>query len=474
MKQRILFAFALIVGMGVFFLFPRPHDPGVPPGNDLKESIARVSADETIQVNVWMKDQLDLREIKPEVAHLSWPEQRVLMINLLKQHARRSQEDLLKYLAHKKGEVEVVKTFWIANLLTVRARPALIEEISNRADVALVEADMVKITPAGAKSAWSESMSNNAESNLKVINAHKLWSLGYTGEGVIVMNIDTGVMGDHPALQASWRGNVAPASESWHDAVFGTTTPAIACSDPHGTGTMSVMVGLDPTTEDTVGIAFGARWIASTFDCSTFEIRSSVFDALQWGVDPDGDPNTTDDVPVVINCSLRSDADALSKPCGNNYASLINTNIETMGIAVVYAAGNQTSPQEDDSMAIPARHPDVWAVGLVDATDPNHIILRPDLEKVLGCYESTLDLRAPGVNIRVASNDPTNYRIVSGTSESTPHVAGAIALLKQAFPNKTGPELRDALFATRDPQLKLIDVEAALHHLGNVVVSQYR
>jgi hypothetical protein len=38
------------------------------------------------------------------------------------------------------------------------------------------------------------------KSGLKIINADKLWALGFTGQGRMVMNIDTGVHLNHPAL----------------------------------------------------------------------------------------------------------------------------------------------------------------------------------------------------------------------------------------------------------------------------------
>jgi hypothetical protein len=54
---------------------------------------------------------------------------------------------------------------------------------------------------------------------------------------------------------------------------------------------------------------------------------------------------------------------------------------------------------------------------------------------------------APGVNVR-SCHAGGGYFYWSGTSLATPHVCGAIALLKQAFPDKTGNELKQMLYET--------------------------
>ncbi len=432
-----------------------------------------------MQVIVWMKDQMDLNAIRPRLAHLNWSEQRVKMVEMLKHHAQSSQRDLLEFLKTRPEAVQVVNTFWIGNCLSIRATSEVIKQISRRRDVGAIETDITPIELADIPVAPSGPKYNNCELNLKVINAHKLWKLGYTGKGTIVMNIDTGVELTHPALQASWRGNepgVLP-EHAWHDPYFGNPLPTnvpgppnCGAISPHGTGTMGIMVGLDPNNQDTLGVAFGAQWIAATVPC-TFDIKSAVFDALQWGTDPDGNPATTDDVPVVINCSLRSDQNPeTNSTCGQNYVQLIS-NVEALGTAVIYASGNTVGRP----MSLPARNSSIWAIGAVDATNfPNYTVA--PFESNIDCngVPDQVHLRAPGVNIRVPWVDQgqNTYYIVSGTSESTPHIAGAIALLKEAFPNKTGPELRRALFDTQ-LDLKLIDVEAALFHLG-VVVNQVR
>jgi bacillopeptidase F len=141
-------------------------------------------------------------------------------------------------------------------------------------------------------------MPGHAEPGLKAINAHKMWQLGFTGEGVILGSLDTGVDGLHPALNWNWHGNFAPASAAWHDPANGTLFPTDA--DGHGTHTMGTMAGLDTVTADTVGIAYRSQWICARLITFT---TSEIINNFQWMLNPDGNPFTTDDMPAVINNS---------------------------------------------------------------------------------------------------------------------------------------------------------------------------
>ena len=58
-----------------------------------------------------------------------------------------------------------------------------------------------------------------------------------------------------------------------------------------------------------------------------------------------------------------------------------------------------------------------------------------------------IDLLAPGASI--TSSTPGNqYMSFDGTSQAAPHVAGTWAVLKQAAPNATVPQVQAALQAT--------------------------
>lgn len=126
------------------------------------------------------------------------------------------------------------------------------------------------------------------EIGLRVINAHRLWQIGITGAGRLVMNVDTGVDGNHPALNSRWRGNWVPWYHAWFDRNGSTNFPTDCQS--HGTHTIGTMCGRG--ADDTVGVAPDARWIAARTICSSPHTSNSIA-AFQWAMNPDSHINST-------------------------------------------------------------------------------------------------------------------------------------------------------------------------------------
>jgi len=103
-----------------------------------------------------------------------------------------------------------------------------------------------------------------ARSNLKHINAHKVWQMGLHGEGRLICIFDTGAE-LHNAFASRWRGNqiAVSAREAWFDP-FGLSTLPNDTDFPglsHGTRVTGIAVGLE--SPDTIGVAWGAQWIAA-------------------------------------------------------------------------------------------------------------------------------------------------------------------------------------------------------------------
>ena len=81
-----------------------------------------------------------------------------------------------------------------------------------------------------------------------MIGADELWDMGYSGQKIIVANMDTGVDLKHPDLTHKWRGG----NNSWYDPHGQHKSPFD--KDGHGTQTMGIIVGGD-TEETTIGVA---------------------------------------------------------------------------------------------------------------------------------------------------------------------------------------------------------------------------
>ena len=117
------------------------------------------------------------------------------------------------------------------------------------------------------------------EWNVQKIGAPAVWALGFTGQGLVYANADSGVTWDVPALQShyrGWDGTAANHNYNWWDAVHSDvsgngSTPCgfdskVPCDDDtftsitHGTHTMGTAVG-DDGAGNQIGVAPGAKWI---------------------------------------------------------------------------------------------------------------------------------------------------------------------------------------------------------------------
>jgi subtilisin family serine protease len=412
---------------------------------ELAAKIENADPNAMFRTLIFMSDQLDVFEMKHQHNLVSATRARrhYDVITALQAIATETQPDLLAYLAGAQagGTVESFRGFWIANMVSAKMTPEEIRIVAFRSDVDVVYADFEgEIIEPFIDENYQPPLITSVENGLRAVRADSMWMLGITGQGRLVCNIDTGVAGSHPALNHSWRGsNGYTPEESWYDS-----------ADPrnsfphdeqgHGTHTMGTICGRSTTTDDTVGVAIDAQWIAArAVDVSGGNIAAS----FEWAADPDGDPNTVEDVPDVISNSWGAIGG-----CPPSYYSLID-NCEAAGAAVVFAAGNEgPGPQ---TLRIPANRIttpyNCFSVGAIDGNYDHYPIASFSSRGPSQCDGMTIkpEVVAPGVNVRSSVPGGGYQGGWSGTSMACPHVAGAIALLRQVNPNATVDTIKWAL-----------------------------
>ncbi|HEX9252377.1 MAG TPA: S8 family serine peptidase [Ignavibacteriaceae bacterium] len=476
MKKLILF-FVLLITASLTY-------SQVEVSSRLQQALLTANQNDYIKVLVLLRSQVDLSSLDQQLydQKSSLQQRAFQVITALKQNAENTQAELKSYLNTKSESAEVYtyEAFWIANMFMVEAKPIIINELMTRLDVSEMDLDALLELDRPEKVEGYVDGIESVEPGLKIINAHLLWAQGITGQGRIVMDIDTGVFPNHPALNFKWRGNHVPSNQAWFDPVGGTTVPSDC--DGHGSHTMGTMVGWSPTTGDTVGVAPDAEWIAAKTICTSPHTSNSVA-AFQWAINPDGDPLTISDMPDVISNSWY-DPD-VSNECSGIYKTTLDA-VEAAGIAVVFSAGNNgpgtstiTKPKN-----INTNNVNVMCTAAIDGasylggnTNPiaSFSSRGPSLCGGTGSLLIKPEVSAPGVSVR-SSGSATGYTVLSGTSMASPHVAGAVALLKQFAPNLTGKQILEALYNTavdlgaagedNNYGMGLIDVYAAFLSLG--------
>ncbi len=394
----------------------------------LNARLASLQQGEMITVIVQLRQRTNF----PNVSNLRRAQRLSRIITALRGTADTTQIPLKAFLRERKrlGTVRDFTSFWIFNGFSVTGTAEAIQQLAAQPSILSVTPDSLDIVPISSGSYDF----TNPGTNLSLVSAPSLWSMGYTGQGRVVASLDSGVDAAHPDLAARWRGG----GDSWFDP-YGQHPAYPVDLSGHGTWTMGVMVGGD-LSGTSVGIAQGAQWIAARiFDDAGDSTATAIHQAFQWVLDPDGNPSTPDS-PDVVNNSW-----GFSTPGCNLEFELDLQSLRAAGILPVFAAGN-SGPFAGTSLS-PANNPSAFAVGAINNSS---LIYGYSSRGPTTCGGSTgvfPEIVAPGVNI--FTTDPGGfYTTATGTSLASPHVAGGLALLLSAFPDLTASQQESALIAS--------------------------
>lgn len=374
------------------------------------------------------------------------PEFHAQVIERLKSNAETGQKSLIRIIESAGDKISEYKSYWISNCIYVRGDAGVIRSLATHPEVEEIIEDFPIALVEPIDSGEIATSTTAAEPGLNMVEARGVWEMGLKGAGRIVCNFDTGVNGNHVALASRWRGaNGASVAASWFDPYTNTTFPMD--THGHGTHTMGTIVGMNGA--DTVGVAFESQWIAAAVVDRGGGFQRTIADilaAFQWAADPDGNPMTIDDVPDVINNSWGVPAGYLGG-CDATFWEAID-NVEAAGAVCLFAAGNEgpypfTIRTPADRIASPYN---CLAVGALNGTTGQ--IANFSSRGPSGCDSLTIkpELVAPGVNIRSCDKNG-GYRLMSGTSMATPHVAGAVAIMRQFNPQATVNQIKAALLS---------------------------
>ena len=277
-------------------------------------------------------------------------------------------------------------------------------------------------------------------------NAIEAWTRGYAGAGVTLAIVDSGIDTDSP----EFAGRVSSASRD----VAGNGT--VEAEDDHGTNVALVAAAARDNT-GVMGIAFQANILAIRAD----EPGSCATEGTD---DEDGGCKFQDrDIAAGINHAVSNGAAVvnLSLGGGRTSSTVLNAvrNAASRGVVVIVSAGNDGAT---DDTTINPDNPDLFAQDIRDAGG-GYVIIVGSVDDAggfsafsnrAGSYRNAF-LSARGERICCVYEDGELFvddegfaYVFSGTSFAAPQVTGAVALLKQAFPNMSGSQIVELLLDT--------------------------
>ncbi len=282
--------------------------------------------------------------------------------------------------------------------------------------------------------------------SLPIIGADLAHALESDGDGTFIAVLDTGVEGTHPLFASrlaeeacfSALGQCPNASTQMFGP--GSAAPCSEAQCDHGTHVAGVALARD-AGGPLVGVAPNAGLIAiqifSEFDGSIGAYSSDILAALQHVLGLSAFYNI-----AAVNMSIAGDPFTSAAVCDSTVASqrAAVALLRDAGIATVAAAGNDGLT---NAVTTPGCLSNVIGVG--STTDA-------DVVSSFTNSASFLSVFAPGESVESAAFGGTT-RYASGTSIATPHVAGAIAAIREAHPASTVGEIENAIALSGFPVL---------------------
>ena len=454
----------------------------------LSQEINRQNDNDKNEVVVLMKSQYDRSQLNSRANFFpTKAERRTFVVNELKSFAEASQYELKSILneMEQQGLVSSIRSLWSANALYFEATKAALLYLSEQVDIETISLNAQhQMIPEGETAREAADLRETTP-NITQVNADQVWELGYTGQGVVIAVIDSGVNYNHLDLADHlWNGG-EEFPHHGYDVVNDDNDPMD--DKGHGTHCAGTVLG-DGTAGSLTGMAPDATLMCvKSIKADGFGGAVNIAGGMEWAVEHGCDAISMSlgmvDAAVVDKellrrtCEAVLDAGIIAMVCAGNEGNAFLQMTYPVPNNVRVPASCPPPYLDPDQMANPGPLSCVMAIGAVNYNDvaadftSKGPVTWQDTQFGDYAYNPGIglirpDVCAPGVSIKSLDYENTSgYTNMDGTSQATPCVAGIVALMLQKNPELTPAQICQILEET---SVKLTPNKSNITGVGRV------
>lgn len=325
------------------------------------------------------------------------------------------------------------------------------------------------------------------QSQQAMLNTLNLGNTNYTGDGVVVAVIDTGIDLSHPALTGCFWSNdgvVGYDTADVNNVVEITMSQDSMYTKDHGTHVAGIIAMQENENFTCKGIAPNVEImdLQASYEGGSFK-TTSIIKALELAEEQGADivnmslGGTSFDNALNIACNKAARKMTLIASSGNNgkdreasYPAAFSSVIGVMAYG-----GSMIASEYENHETITNNS------SLLNANYPSNGFMTVAKFSNIDSQNKYYDIVAPGVNIcstKARSQEEKNivnfnnydYTFMSGTSMASPIIAGVAALYLEKYPNATPGQIRNALRQDSNKKVKIYD---CLNETSNIPSNKF-
>ncbi|MBQ8760155.1 MAG: S8 family serine peptidase [Bacteroidales bacterium] len=427
---------------------------------ELQEVLSK-KIDEKVSVNIIFDSQMNVDELREKSESTKNKEiKRKLVVEELKAFSEAKQSEVMTFLLseERNGNVTEIKSHWLSNSINCKATSDVIYKLAQYDEIFVIGYNQDRAAIMSDEQVSEVKAEVEITDNVVKVNAPEVWEQGYTGEGVLVAILDTGINYEHPDLADHlWDGGAQYPNHGYN--VYDGNTNTMDMRG-HGTHCAGTLCG-DGTAGKQTGVAPDVTLMCvKTLNDEGNTNANAICAAMEFAVEHGAEvlsmslgvlaPSVSEKTMIRQTCVNTLEAGVIASVAVGNDGESMNAN--PIPNNVRYPGGCPAPWIHEDQQVNAGETSCVVAVGAINNNDnvagfssrgpvtwqetsygdypynPGIGLIRPDVS-------------APGTNIISLDYSNNGYINMSGTSMSTPCVAGVMCLMLSKDPSLTPEEI---------------------------------